>query len=189
MGGDISFDNFDLYVLYCPVMLSHYLHLLGNYARRAIFSEMCKINQSRVVLSIDCLINGKSILTWLVYWIRTVRSVFTGAGLKWLSITGIIQNVSTNSHDVIVCVWVDGIFLCAHSRHYGQYCLAARFCCFLLCSRRQSNTDPHAEMSTRKRSENVEGCCKTFSSSRHQKSSRLVTSPSKIISSRHLVKE
>ena len=27
-------------------------------------------------------------LTWLVYWIRTARSVFPGAGLKWLNTTG-----------------------------------------------------------------------------------------------------
>ena len=26
-------------------------------------------------------------VTWLIYWIRTARSVFTGAGLKWLNIT------------------------------------------------------------------------------------------------------
>ena len=35
-------------ILYHPVMLSHYLHSLGNYTRRAIFPEMCKINQSSV---------------------------------------------------------------------------------------------------------------------------------------------
>ena len=35
-------------LLYCPLMLSHFLHLLGNYTRRAIFPEMCKINQSNV---------------------------------------------------------------------------------------------------------------------------------------------
>ena len=32
---------------------------------------------------IDWLIDEKLTLTWLVYWIRTTRSVFTGAGLKW----------------------------------------------------------------------------------------------------------
>ena len=31
-----------------PVMLSPFLHSLGNYTRRAIFPEMCKINQSSV---------------------------------------------------------------------------------------------------------------------------------------------
>ena len=31
---------------------------------------------------IDWLIDDKLTLTWLVYWIRTARSVFTGAGLK-----------------------------------------------------------------------------------------------------------
>ena len=39
-------------VLCCPVLLSHFLHSLGNYTRRAIFSEMCKINQSSV--DFDC---------------------------------------------------------------------------------------------------------------------------------------
>ena len=34
--------------LYHPVWLSHFLHSLGNYTRRAIFPELCKINQSRV---------------------------------------------------------------------------------------------------------------------------------------------
>ena len=37
--------------LYCPVMSSHFLHPLGNYTLRAIFPEMCKINQSGVDLS------------------------------------------------------------------------------------------------------------------------------------------
>ena len=35
-------------VLFYPVMLSHFLHSLGNYTRRAIFPDMCKINQSSV---------------------------------------------------------------------------------------------------------------------------------------------
>ena len=37
---------------------------------------------------IDWLIDHKLTLTWLVYWTRTTRSVFTGAGLKWPNITG-----------------------------------------------------------------------------------------------------
>ena len=37
-------------VLYYPIMLSHFLHSLGNYTRRAIFPEMRKINQSSVNL-------------------------------------------------------------------------------------------------------------------------------------------
>ena len=36
--------------LYHPVMLSHFLHSLGNYTRRAISLEMCEINQSSVDL-------------------------------------------------------------------------------------------------------------------------------------------
>ena len=76
------------YMLYYLVMLSHFLHSLGNRTSRAIFPEMCNINQSSAVFSVDCLIDGKSILTWLVYWIRTAWSVFTGAELKPLNITG-----------------------------------------------------------------------------------------------------
>ena len=75
-------------ILYYPVMLSHFLNSLGNYTRRAIAPKMCKINQSSVVLSVDFLIDGESILTWLVFWTGTARSVLTGAGLKWLNITG-----------------------------------------------------------------------------------------------------
>ena len=33
-------------LLYHPVLLSHYLHSLGNYTRRAMFSKMGNINQS-----------------------------------------------------------------------------------------------------------------------------------------------
>ena len=32
-------------VLFYPVMLSHFLHSLGNYTRRAIFPKMCRNNQ------------------------------------------------------------------------------------------------------------------------------------------------
>ena len=37
---------------------------------------------------IDWLIDEKVTLTWLVYWIRTAQSVFTGAGLKWPNTAG-----------------------------------------------------------------------------------------------------
>ena len=47
--------------LYCPVMSSHFLHSLGNYTRRAIFPEMCKINQSS--LDFHCEPFG-----WLIDW-------------------------------------------------------------------------------------------------------------------------
>ena len=64
---------------------------VGQFSRRWIKS----INQSSVDFHgkpfgwlIDWLIDDKLTLTWLVYWIRTVRSVFTGAGLKWLNMTG-----------------------------------------------------------------------------------------------------
>ena len=82
-------------LLYHPVMSSHFLHSLGNYARRAIFPEACKINQSinqsSIVLSVDCLIDDKSILTWLVYWIRTARSVFYRGGAKVTQHNGTMQ--------------------------------------------------------------------------------------------------
>ena len=37
---------FHLLSLYYPVISCHFFHSLGNYTRRAIFPEMCKINQS-----------------------------------------------------------------------------------------------------------------------------------------------
>ena len=55
----------------------------------AIFPTVDQINQSSVDFHsetfdrlIDWLIDGKLTLTWLVYWIRTAWSVFTGAGLR-----------------------------------------------------------------------------------------------------------
>ena len=47
------------------------------------------------IWSIDCLIDNKLTLTWLVYWIRTARSVSTGAGLKWPNTAG--QHSTCNS--------------------------------------------------------------------------------------------
>ena len=49
---------------------------------------MVKALGSRFLRLIDWLIDDELTLTWLVYWIRTARSVFTGAGPKWLNITG-----------------------------------------------------------------------------------------------------
>ena len=46
-------------------------------------------------------------LTWLVYWIRTARSVFTGAGLKWLNIMGWY----TNKTFIEEIDTIDGLFL------------------------------------------------------------------------------
>ena len=48
-------------VLYYPTMLSHFLHSLRNYTLRAIFPEMCKINQS----SVDCHCKP---FGWLIDW-------------------------------------------------------------------------------------------------------------------------
>ena len=42
----LEFESALDFILYYPVMWSHFLHSLGNYTRRAIFPEMCKINQS-----------------------------------------------------------------------------------------------------------------------------------------------
>ena len=55
---------------------------VGQFFRRWIKS----INQAQTFIadfSVDWLIDDKLTLTWLVYWIRTARSFFTGAGLKW----------------------------------------------------------------------------------------------------------
>ena len=59
----------------------NFLDLPRNHPRGAIFPKICKINQSNV--DVHC-----KILTWLVYWIRTARSVFTGAELKWPNTAG-----------------------------------------------------------------------------------------------------
>ena len=60
---------------------------VGQFFRRWIKS----INQAyttAVNLSVDWLIDDQLTMTWLVYWIRTARSVFTGAGLKWPNTAG-----------------------------------------------------------------------------------------------------
>ena len=59
------------------------------------FRWIQSINQSSVDFHckpfgwlVDWLIDEKLTLTWLVYWIRTAWSVFTGARLKWPSTAG-----------------------------------------------------------------------------------------------------
>ena len=55
-------DTFHLFfILYYPVVLSHFLHSLGNYTRGAIFPETCKINQSSI--DFHC-----KPLGWLIDW-------------------------------------------------------------------------------------------------------------------------
>ena len=49
---------------------------------------MVEALRSRSFRLIDWLTDDKLTLTWLVYWIRTTRSVFTGAGLKWPNTAG-----------------------------------------------------------------------------------------------------
>ena len=68
---------------------------VGQFFRRRIKSNNQSINQSSVDFHcesfawlIDWLIDDKLTLTWLVYWIRTARCVFTGAGLKWPNTAG-----------------------------------------------------------------------------------------------------
>ena len=59
----------------------------GNFFRRRIKS----INQAWIFivnLSVHWLIDDKLTLTWLLYWTRTARSVFTGAGLQWPNTAG-----------------------------------------------------------------------------------------------------
>ena len=68
-----------------PVTLSHFLDPPGNHPRRAIFPEMCKINQSSVDFHCKPLWS-----LWLDWFIGFVPPdlFFTGAGLKWLNMTG-----------------------------------------------------------------------------------------------------
>ena len=59
-----------------------------NQEWQPIPTTMAEALRSRSFRLIDWLIDDKSTLTWLVYWIRTARSVFTGAGLKWPNTAG-----------------------------------------------------------------------------------------------------
>ena len=74
-------------ILYCPVMMSHFLHSLGNYTRRAIFPEMCKINQSSVdfhcELLVDWLIDWRYVNFDLIGLLDSYRTIcFYGGGAK-----------------------------------------------------------------------------------------------------------
>ena len=60
----------------------------GNFSDGGLNQSINQAWTFIVNLSIDWLIDDKLTLTWLVYWIRTAQSVFTGAGLKWPNITG-----------------------------------------------------------------------------------------------------
>ena len=57
-----------------------------------------------VVGPFGCLIDDKLTLTWLVSWIRTAGSVFTGAGLKSLNIAGQYSTERANVEEAIV-IW------------------------------------------------------------------------------------
>ena len=90
---------------------------VGQFFRRWIKS----INQSSVDFhfkpSIDWLINNKSTLAWLVYWIRTARSVFTGAGLKWPNTAGQHSATLKNNHFSVKCILVYCPFTAVRSVH------------------------------------------------------------------------
>ena len=60
----------------------------GNFSDGGLNQSINQAYTFIVNLSVDWLIDEKLTLTWLAYWSRTARSVFTGAGLKWLNITG-----------------------------------------------------------------------------------------------------
>ena len=53
-----------------------------------ISTTMVEVLRSRSFRLIKWLISDTLTLTWLFYWIRTARSVFTGAGLKWPNTAG-----------------------------------------------------------------------------------------------------
>ena len=86
------------WVLYYPVMLSHFLHSLGNYTRGAIFPEMCKINQS----SADC--HCRSLwslwLDWFVGFVPPDLFLRRGGGAKVTQHNGIKQYYM---HAILIC--------------------------------------------------------------------------------------
>ena len=67
-------------IVYCPAVFGHFLDPLGNHPVGQFFRRW--ILRSRSFRLID----------WLVYWICTAWSFFTGAGLKWPSTTGQYNN-------------------------------------------------------------------------------------------------
>ena len=89
-------DKFSSPILYYPVMLSHFLQSLGNYTRRAIFPEMCTINQSSVDFhckSFGWLIDWRKVnfdLIGLLDWYRLIS--FYGGGAKVTQHNGMIQD-------------------------------------------------------------------------------------------------
>ena len=80
-------------------MLSHFLHSLGIYTRRAIFPEMCKINQSSVDFHckpfhwlIDWLIDWRSVNLDLIGLLDSYRTIsFYEGGAKMIQHNGIIE--------------------------------------------------------------------------------------------------
>ena len=56
-----------------------------NQERQQIPTTMVEALRSRAFRLVDWL---TITLTWLIYWIRTTRSIFTGAGLKWQNTAG-----------------------------------------------------------------------------------------------------
>ena len=90
--GFLNYSNMEIW--YCIVprcSVTFWTHPdiipVGQFFRRWIKS----INQAQtfiVNLFVDWLIDDRLTSTWLVYWIRTAWSVFTGAGLKWPNTAG-----------------------------------------------------------------------------------------------------
>ena len=81
-------------MLFFPVTVSsRYVESLFAFTRGIIpvgqFSRKCAQSINQPWTFIGWLLDWRKVnLSWLVYWVRTARSVFTGAGLKWLNITG-----------------------------------------------------------------------------------------------------
>ena len=60
----------------------------GNFSDGGLDQSINQALKFILNLLVDWLIDDKLTLTWLVYWIRTTRSVFAGAGLKWPNTAG-----------------------------------------------------------------------------------------------------
>ena len=77
--------NFNLWNAVLSRYVESFLHSLGNYTRRAIFPETCKINQSSV--DFHCKPLWSLWLDWFSGFVPP-DLFLRGAGLKWLNITG-----------------------------------------------------------------------------------------------------
>ena len=102
-------------ILCCPVMLSLFLHSLGNYTRRAIFPEMCKINQSSVDFHCELLWS-----LWLDWFIEFVPpDLFYGGGAKVTQHKGIIQYLFESLWKNMKIWWTVLVIFYFFSRNVG----------------------------------------------------------------------